>query len=218
MKADLHIHTDHSSDGTSSVKEMMKRAETLGLRCIAITDHNSMEGYREARVHAEGMILVPATEVSSMEGHILAYGISEEVPSGMGAAETVDAIHAQGGIAVAAHPFRAWSGLGESNVIDAFDAIEVLNSRSAGRGNRMARDLAERMSKPVTGGSDAHNVRYLADAYTILPDDCEDADDVIRAIKEGRTSVGGISRDLSGTLQYVMKAVTEWAGRGFRRM
>lgn len=218
MKADLHVHTDHSSDGVSSVSEVLEAARSLGMGCIAITDHNTMAGYHEAKLYSDGMILVPAMEVSSADGHILAYGSTEEVAAGMSVKETVAAIHAAGGIAVAAHPYRTWSGLGESNVIEDFDAIEVLNGRSAEKGNRSALNLARKMGKPVTGGSDAHKIEQMGDAYSILPSDCQNADDVIDAIKQGKVSVAGGSRTAMGTLRYVYKAVSEWIGRGFRRM
>ncbi len=218
MKADLHIHTDHSPDGVSSVAEMLESARSLGMECIAITDHNTMAGYHEAKPHADGLILVPAMEVSSADGHILAYGLDKEVTAGMSVRDTVAAIHAAGGIAVAAHPYRTWSGLGESNVIEDFDAVEVLNGRSAEKGNRSALQLARRMGKPGTGGSDAHKVEQMGDAYSILPSDCRDADDVINAIKQGKVSTAGGSRTAMGTLRYVYKAVSEWIGRGFRRM
>lgn len=218
MKADLHVHTDHSSDGVSSVKEMLDKARSLGMGCIAITDHNTMAGYHEAEGMDHGLILIPAMEISSADGHILAYGLEGEVAAGMSVKDTVAAIHAVGGIAVAAHPYRTWSGLGEANVIEDFDAVEVLNGRSAAKGNRSASVLAKRMGKPVTAGSDAHRTDHMGDAYSILPFDCRDSDDVIRAIIQGRVTPAGDSRSAMGTLAYVLKAVSEWIGRGFRRM
>ena len=44
---DLHIHTT-SSDGTCTPREAVKRASVLGLRAIAITDHDTISGHREA--------------------------------------------------------------------------------------------------------------------------------------------------------------------------
>ncbi len=218
MKADLHVHTDHSSDGVSSVKEMLDTARSLGMGCIAIADHNTMAGHIEATELSHGLILVPAMEISSADGHVLAYGLEKEVREGMSVKDTVAAIHAVGGIAVAAHPYRTWSGLGESNVIEEFDAIEVLNGRSAEKGNRSALALARRMGKPGTGGSDAHNAEQMGDAYCILPPSCLDVEDVINAIKQGKVSTAGSSRTAMGTLGYVYKAVSEWIGRGFKRM
>ena len=40
---DLHIHTNYS-DGSSSVEDVLAQAKALGLKQIAITDHNILEG------------------------------------------------------------------------------------------------------------------------------------------------------------------------------
>ncbi|MDR0334749.1 MAG: PHP domain-containing protein, partial [Methanomassiliicoccaceae archaeon] len=111
MRADLHIHSKYSNDGRSSVDDIIKAAKAKGLGCIAIADHNSFASYAESSKY-EGIIVIPAEEVSSSEGHILAYGINKEIPRGKSVAETIDMIHEAGGIAVAAHPYRWWSGLG----------------------------------------------------------------------------------------------------------
>lgn len=43
---DLHIHSTFS-DGTDTPAELVKKAETAGLRAIALTDHNTVKGLRE---------------------------------------------------------------------------------------------------------------------------------------------------------------------------
>ena len=43
---DLHMHTTYS-DGTDTVKELLKKAEDLGLEVISITDHNTCKAYFE---------------------------------------------------------------------------------------------------------------------------------------------------------------------------
>jgi hypothetical protein len=46
MKANLHLHSRYS-DGTLWPVDVAKRAATLGLQMIALTDHDSMEGVSE---------------------------------------------------------------------------------------------------------------------------------------------------------------------------
>ena len=41
--ADLHLHTQYS-DGTFTPEELVLRAQKAGLACIALTDHDSVEG------------------------------------------------------------------------------------------------------------------------------------------------------------------------------
>ena len=81
---DLHIHTT-ASDGTDSPAEVVRRASELGLRAIAITDHDTVTGYAEAFSAGldHGIEVVPGIEVSTKYGvavHILGYDIENLVP------------------------------------------------------------------------------------------------------------------------------------------
>ena len=40
---DLHLHTYWSYDATAHVESYFRRAEALGLRCIAITEHHNLD-------------------------------------------------------------------------------------------------------------------------------------------------------------------------------
>lgn len=77
-KADLHIHTT-ASDGQSSPRAILALADRMKLACIAITDHDTLEGYLEAR-ELEGdyeVELIPGIEITGgwegRECHLLAY-------------------------------------------------------------------------------------------------------------------------------------------------
>lgn len=82
---DLHIHTT-ASDGTCTPREAVRRASELGLRAIAITDHDTISGYDEAAAagKAYGIEVVPGIEVSTKYGvavHILGYFVESLVPT-----------------------------------------------------------------------------------------------------------------------------------------
>jgi len=217
MKADLHIHSSFSKDGKSTVEEIIEAARSKGLGCIAISDHNCFDAYDIAS-RCRDIIVVPAEEVSSSEGHILAYGISEHIERGKGVLETIDMIHDAGGIAVAAHPYRWWSGIGEKNVVKEFDAVETFNSRSTKGSNGNAFKLALKMNKPMTAGSNAHNAQNVGDAYIEFSDNVTKWEDVIKEIVNANNNVGGRNRSSTDTLKYGFKSITEWIGRGFRKM
>jgi hypothetical protein len=217
MKADLHVHSSYSKDGLSTVKEITDAALQKGIGCVAITDHNCFNSYKSMAKAGE-VIIVPGIEVSSAEGHILAYGVNCEIPRGKSVGETIDLIHNAGGIAVAAHPYRWWSGIGEKNVIDAFDAVETFNSRSTKGSNGKASALASKLGKPITGGSDAHHASDVGNAYSEFPCDTQDWEDVIKAILSGNVTVTGKHRTGSETVRYGFKSITEWIGRGFKKM
>jgi predicted metal-dependent phosphoesterase TrpH len=98
-KADLHIHTVHS-DGAATVPELLEYvAARTDLRLIAVTDHDSITGAcQAARLAREfGVEVVMGEEVSTADGHLLALFVDTFLPPGRPAAETIAAIHAQGG-------------------------------------------------------------------------------------------------------------------------
>jgi hypothetical protein len=184
------VHTSHSYDGHCSVDEVVAAAKARGLNGVAITDHNSIAGHQEAKKLSEGgFLVIPGIEVSSADGHIVGLGISELIPRGLPAKETVERIREQGGIAIAAHPFAL--GRRPGLVYRAkFDAIEVLNSRAFLLSNPLARRFANRNKMPMVGGSDAHRRDEIGLAYTNV--DCEPKiESVLEQIKKGKSSVSG---------------------------
>jgi 3',5'-nucleoside bisphosphate phosphatase len=63
---DLHTHSTYS-DGTLSPEELLEEAQRLSLRAVAITDHDTLEGYAAAMPVAEryGVELVCGVEIST---------------------------------------------------------------------------------------------------------------------------------------------------------
>ena len=220
MRADLHVHSRHSGDNHQSVKGIIEACKHGSIRAVAIADHNSMAGSREAmRLAHENLIVIPAMEVTTEEGHVVAYNISEEVKRGLPVAEAIDRIRSQGGMAVAAHPYRMRTGLGEDVVrANRFDAIEGMNARSTSKGNAKAVELADSLGLPITGGSDAHHADSIGRGVTVIHVDCSDVDDVMRSIREHRTTVEGSSRGKKQSIAYATKVVGNWAGRGFKKI
>lgn len=221
VRLDLHSHSRHSPDSRLDPVELVKRARSLGLDGIAVTDHNSLGGGRAAYEHARGMkdfLVLRGMEVSAVFGHVLAYGVREEVPRGLTTVETAERVIALGGVAVAAHPYRFWSGLGEPETVAAkFAAYEVQNARTLRRGNARAKALAARMGVGTTGGSDAHFLHEVGRAVTVV-ESASTEDEVLDAIRRGRTRVEGRDRGAAATMRYVTKCVGEWILRGMKRI
>ncbi|AIZ56256.1 phosphatase YcdX [Candidatus Methanoplasma termitum] len=218
MKADLHIHSNFSNDGKSTVEEIIEAAVNRGLGCIAITDHNSFEAYNLVKDNGK-VIVIPGIEVSSKEGHILAYGIDRAISRDMSIDETINAIHEAGGVAFAAHPYRWWSGLGEENTLNFnFDGTEALNARSTARDNKRSKTLAERIGKPISAGSDAHDPEYVGDGMVEIPDDIRTWQDALKAVMEGKAKPSSTNRRATVTIRYGVKSIVEWIFRGFKRM
>lgn len=123
----LHIHSTHS-DGKVNAEVLVEQAKALGLKHIAISDHNTLNAYLKTDILKED-IVIPAIEFDSWCGpvflHLLGYGIdvnNEELQAlcaktkrGTEAdwvrifsfkhpKKLINAIHNAGGIAVLAHP------------------------------------------------------------------------------------------------------------------
>ncbi len=83
MYIDLHIHTT-ASDGSLTPSQVVRYAREKGLKAIAITDHDTIEGNKEAIEEGmrEGIEVIPGVEISvdyspgSM--HMLGYFITIE--------------------------------------------------------------------------------------------------------------------------------------------
>jgi len=180
-RADLHMHTT-ASDGWPSPQQLVDHARGTELDVIAVTDHDTIEGALRAAEHAARwtrLQVVIGEEVSSRDGHIVALFIEKRIRPGMTAAATVHAIHDQGGLAVAVHPFwrtqrRTRSarvhGVGWLAAELEFDAIEVENATPGFYVfNQLARRLNMGLGAAELGGSDAHILDAIGRAYTEFP-------------------------------------------------
>lgn len=82
---DLHLHTT-ASDGAFSPAQIVQMALEAGLRAVAITDHDTMDGVEEAVAAAAGtgLAVIPGVEISSDlpqgEAHILGYYLDAQNP------------------------------------------------------------------------------------------------------------------------------------------
>lgn len=220
MRLDLHNHTKHSPDSRVRPADLVAAAKRVGLGGLAITDHNAVGGVAEALEAAgSGFLVIPGIEVSTASGHILGYGVREVIPRGRSVEETVERITAVGGVAVAAHPYRFWSGLGERALREArFAAYETSNARTLRRGNVRARQRARETGVGESGGSDSHFLDEVARALTVVEGGAASVDDVLQALAQGKTRSEGSDRGAAGTLRYVPKAVGEWLARGMHRI
>ncbi len=154
------------------------------LAVVAITDHNTNLGaLQAAELAASGRYpveVIVGQEVESSQGHILGLWTPVLIRPGMPAAETVAAIHAQGGLAVIAHPFAPhfWSSAGldrgSREVYDAvdYDGIEIANSTPLlFLANWFARFYwtTRHTRLACTGGSDAHILPVIGTSRTHFP-------------------------------------------------
>lgn len=202
-KADVHIHTNYS-DGLMTPAAVVEYAATeTDLKVIAISDHDTIEGAVAARRYWHRyrgdfghLQIIVASEITSREGDILGLFLSHDVPAGMDAAQTVEAIHAQGGLAVAVHPFSFLvpgmvKGLkGRVHALP-LDGLEIRNGAPTEfASNYLAQwQNRRRRALPELGGSDAHYLPTVGKTYTLFPG--QTAADFRRALKTGQVQAGG---------------------------
>jgi hypothetical protein len=201
-KADVHMHTTYS-DGTAGVQAVLEYvAMYTDLRVIAITDHDTIEGALEAQrlAPAYGIDVIVGEEVSTAEGHLLALFIEQRLPPGRPAAETIAAVHAQGGLCVPAHPFGwlvpslGWRGLERraagANPEWPIDGIETFNaSLWLAYNNTRAAQLGAQIDVSSLGGSDSHHLATIGRGYTLFPG--RTAADLRAAIVRREVQAGG---------------------------
>jgi len=187
------------SDGWPTPKELVEHAARRArLDVIAVTDHDTIEGALRARDHAARRArfhVIVGEEVSSRDGHIVALFLERRVRPGMSAAATVDAIHDQGGLAVAVHPFWRTQKRTRTGVVHGvgwlaaeldFDAVEVENATP---GFYLVNQLAHRLNLGLgaaeLGSSDAHILDAVGRAFTEFPGKTPEA--LRAAIESGKT-------------------------------
>lgn len=200
-KADLHIHTA-IGDGMAQPQQLLDFVETeTDLSLIAITDHDDIRGAlltQElwARGHYSFQVVV-GEEVTAQEGHLLALFIQELVPPFQPLADTIEAVHRQGGLCLVPHPL-SWltRSLGHRTIeaivrhptqVVYLDGIELANDTL---GARISRRRVQRLNRDIyhlteVGGSDAHFLRAVGSAYTLFAGRTDQ--DLRRCILEGTT-------------------------------
>lgn len=99
-RIDLHAHSSHS-DGSFSPKQLVQLASTMGLRAIALTDHDTVAGVAEALAAGQelGVEVVPGVEISAQHPpgtmHILGYFVDIAQPELLRALEELQQARAE---------------------------------------------------------------------------------------------------------------------------
>ena len=202
-KFDLHIHSTCSRhkvwgiDGINTPQEIVEMAVQVGLDGIAIADHNTIKGSQRAIEYVKEknlpLLVIPAAEVRSNVGDILAIGISQNIKKGLSVLETIEAIQNQNGIAIAAHPYKYNTKISfklkNPSIGSRFDAVEIFNAGVNVKRNYKAKLLAEELKKPSVANSDAHYIKSIGYTYTYLDINNSSIDEALSAIQKNKISL-----------------------------
>lgn len=193
MKIDLHNHSYWSGDGLSSPEKLIKEALRKGLDGIAITDHDTIDGWPEAIEAAKNLnaLLVLGQEINTEKGDLLGLFLVKKVESRK-FSEAAKEIKDQGGVAILPHPFHFPENFQGKikDVAKNIDGLEVFNSRGPiTLFDRMALVAAKDNGLAMTGGSDTHVHNTCGNTYTEV--DAKNLEEFKTALLERKTRVTG---------------------------
>jgi len=190
LKADLHIHTEYSMDCNTPLEKVLNRCLEIGLNCIAVADHGTIEGALKLKDIAPFTVIV-AEEIDTPHGEIMGMFLTEGIPSGLSVEQTLARIRTQGGLVCIPHPFdtfrqSALDGRIIETIIDQIDVIEVFNARSPlQRDSTKANLFAEKYGIRKSAGSDAHTVSEIGNAYVEMSE-FSGRDDFLQVLEKGK--------------------------------
>lgn len=191
VRADLHSHNYYSKDSVSTPKQVVKQCLAQNIHCLAVTNHNTIQGAEETRQEArsEGYDLMVITGEEITTGvknsagkkiEIIGFGLEEAISPGLSLTQTLQEIKNQGGIACVPHPFELWRhGVGKELGEDVFNyALELhiplmwesSNGRSSRPNNNLSREFYFRNRGLLlnSAGSDAHHAEEIGRASLML--------------------------------------------------
>jgi predicted metal-dependent phosphoesterase TrpH len=190
LKADLHLHTEYSMDCSMPLDKIIQRCQEVGISCLAVADHGTVEGALEMQCLAPFPVIV-AEEVLTPHGEIMGMFLKETIPGGLSVAETIARIKAQEGLVCIPHAFDIFrpSALGEKiveEIASQIDVMEVFNARTPLlRSSSQALTFAQKYDIPQSAGSDAHTLREIGNAYVEMREFVS-KEDFLQALSQGK--------------------------------
>lgn len=226
--ADLHMHTIYSYDGTASVPAVLTRAKQIGLDVIAITDHDEIAGSLKALELAPqyGVEVIPAIEITTAEGDLLALNITQKVARDLPLIETILNVGELGGFCIAPHPMAGGFGMKSLSAYSILRAlrnmdvariligIETYNATTIDKmSNHYARILGNKLNLAQTASSDAHVIEAIGLGVTEF--DGHTAPDLIHALQAG--NVGQRKQKEWNSVRILGSWAANYAGSTFTR-
>lgn len=199
MRIDFHCHSYYSKDGISSPEKLIKSALKKGLDGIALTDHDTNAGWKEAIKAAERLnaVLILGEEIKTKKngktiGDILGLFLQKEIKS-KEIFEVIKEIKEQGGIVIIPHPFHFPENFKDDlgKYVYLIDGVEVFNARLPfSFQDKKALEFAKKNNLATIAGSDAHSWREIGDAYTIA-ENIKNLEEFKKAILKKRVKTKG---------------------------
>jgi histidinol phosphatase-like PHP family hydrolase len=209
---DMHMHTLLGAyDSSLPPEELAQEATRVGLSGVNITEHDrlwdihTLSRFREQQAP---LFVNNGMEVTTDLGHVIAVGLPVYAPGIRRLAELRRVAAEAGAYLIIAHPFRhhleaahymrqgkqppdmSPEALAKLPVFEYVDAIEALNGLNTPQENMVALQVAQKLGKPVTGGSDCHSNHGIGYYCTIFEDDIATPEAMLAALHAGRFHAG----------------------------
>jgi len=199
LRVDLHLHSNYSHDGRSSLQQLIDRALECGLDRIALTDHNTFDGAANlARIAPE--LAIASEEIKTLEGEVIGLFITSRVQPFLRPEQAMDLIHGMGGLVYVPHPVdRRRSHFLPERIValaDRIDIIETYNPWCDAAANQAAARLADELGKVAATGSDSHSADELGLSWMEM-DDYSGTEDFLEKLRFARhvvTAASGTGR------------------------
>src|SRR2546421_10752543 len=103
LRVDLHLHSNYSHDGRSTLQELIDRATECGLDRIALTDHNVFEGAENLRRMAPALA-IGGEEIKTLEGEGIGLFITRRAQPFLWPRDALELSYGMGGLTYIPHP------------------------------------------------------------------------------------------------------------------
>jgi predicted metal-dependent phosphoesterase TrpH len=213
LAGDFHVHS-FPGDGGLTPWDLVAEAQRRRLDVIALTNHNNLWSWRLAGrlgLPPGGVIVLPGIELTSGGYHMTSIGVHAPVSWRQSPADAAAAVHAQGGLAIAAHPLGPRPTQWDDAAIDALDGFEAASSNDvlAAIAPFTTRAIARRPSLAPIGSSDFHYYTPLGVSRTFLFVTERSPAGVFEAIRSGRTVACDSQGDAYGSAPLVAAVAAE---------
>lgn len=201
---ELHVHTYYSRgtylsyDACDSPEEMVDEAYRKGFGGIAITDHNTTDGFSRALTRSKkykNFLVIPGMELDvKLErswAHLLLLSESSTFPRfkpGERLEVVLDRAKDENLVSIAAHPCGTlWNFMEidpkslRTDLVEAYNPFSIYSIRDSLK-------FAESGNKFYVAGSDAHGKEMVGLTYNLV--DAENLDELLEKLRKGRSKCG----------------------------
>ena len=184
MKIDFHVHTS-ASMGKNTTAEMVAIAKKRGLDAIAITDRETLKGWKNFK--PSNFTIIPGVELLTDKGLVLIYGI-QKLPEKRELDFIIDWAKDWNYLVVPAHFMdKKKESLGES-ALESFKIVEAINGNSSAGFCKEAVTLCTSSGVKFMSNSGAKQVRDLGEFYNNVEIDSTEWQDIMSVVEKGEFS------------------------------